>query len=123
LRRSLIAIEILTATILGYLEFYLSWQSPVQVLIGLQLTFGVSACAIIALGAVRRRPWVPKAAICAAAFIGIPNISTVGQLAQLTHAAAGPAVVLSYCIALAAATLQLAAFLVGLRHLSSVAAV
>lgn len=93
-----------------------------QVLLGIHYTLAMLAAAVIGFGALRGSPFVPKAAVILAAYLGLPNLNTVGGLVGIVLLGGVPRqvmgqVMVSYGLMTLLGVLQLIAFAIGLRCL------
>ena len=117
----IIAAESITALIYLYLWASLPWSSwhswpgAAQELHYLVVIVGA---VVVGQAAVRRRGWGIKAAAILAAYVGLPNLLSLGYLIPAIGAGFGVAITGSLVLLVTGAFAQLAAFLHALRVLS-----
>ena len=110
--------EFATAFLCLLLFLSASWTALPQSLTGIHFSVVMCAAAAVGYGALRRAPWVPKAAVILAAFsVALPNLSTVANLvgSVLSHGWA-PATA-SHGVVILLGVSQLIPFVIGIREL------
>jgi len=116
----IILAESLTALIYLYLGLSLpwsSWQTFTGTLRELHFIVVIAAAIATAWGTARRRAWATKGAVALAAYAGLPNLASIGNLFQSLGTHAPAPIVLSLALVLIATVAQLLAFVLALRQL------